>query len=216
MCNLYSVTKPRAAIRDLAKAIVDTSGNLPAIPAIFPDQMAPVVMTRPNDGQRELLMMRWGFPSPLSAGPSVTNVRSANSSWWRPYLRAQHRCLVPVTSFCQYDHRTRTAVPTWFALDESRPLFFFAGIWRSWRGTRGTKANPIEGNHTLFSFLTTEPNAEAGVLRKKAMPVCLLTEQDRELWMRSDVEDALTLQRPAADGTLKVVATGDRQDVAHI
>jgi putative SOS response-associated peptidase YedK len=124
MCNLYSVTKPQAAIRGLARAMVDTSGNLPVMPAIFPDQMAPVVITQPHDGQRHLLMMRWGFPPPMFASPFATNVRNTNSTWWLPYLRAQYRCLVPVTSFCEYDHGTGKAVPTWFALDATRPLFF--------------------------------------------------------------------------------------------
>jgi putative SOS response-associated peptidase YedK len=213
MCNLYSVTKPQQAIRDLARAMVDTSGSLPKLPAIFPDFIAPVVMARPVDGQRELLMMRWGFPSPFSVEKSfVTNVRNTQSHWWKPYLRSQYRCLVPVTSFCEYAHRGVRAVPTWFALDETRPLFFFAGIWRSWRGTRGTKANPVEGNHMLFSFLTTEPNAEVGAVHEKAMPVLLLTEQDRELWMQGEIEDALALQRPAMDGALRVVARGPRED----
>lgn len=65
----------------------------------------------------------------------------------------------------------------------------------------------------LFSFLTTDPNAEVEAVHEKAMPVCLLTEADRELWMRGEVEDALTLQKPAPDGTLRVVATGAWQDV---
>jgi hypothetical protein len=59
MCNLYSMTKNQAAIRDLFKVGRDTAGNLPPLPAIFPDQMAPIV--RINDGERELIMMRWGM-----------------------------------------------------------------------------------------------------------------------------------------------------------
>src|SRR6266404_3694131 len=58
MCNLYSMTKNQAAIRDLFKVGRDTAGNLPPLPAIFPDQMAPIV--RNDDGERELIMMRWG------------------------------------------------------------------------------------------------------------------------------------------------------------
>ena len=213
MCNLYSVTKPQSAIRDLARAMVDDAGNLPKLPGIFPDSMAPVVYTQPHDGQRRLQMLRWGFPSPSLKGPPiVTNVRNTKSRYWQPYLRPEFRCLVPVTSFCEYDHRSGKAVPTWFALDDSRPLFFFAGIWRSWRGTRGTKANPVEGNHMLFSFLTTEPNAEVGVVHEKAMPVLLLTEDQRETWMTAAIPEALALQRPAPDGTLKVVTTGMRED----
>ena len=207
------MTKGQQAIRDLAKAMVDSAGNLPSLPGIFPDGMAPVVLTRPTDGQRELMMMRWGFPSPAPKGPPlVTNVRNTASRYWKQYLRPEFRCLVPVTSFCEYDHRSGKAVPTWFALDDSRPLFFFAGIWRSWQGTRGTKANPVEGNHMLFSFLTAEANAEVGAVHEKAMPVCLLTEDQREQWLRAEVDEALTLQKPLPDGTLKVVASGPRQD----
>jgi hypothetical protein len=41
---------------------------------------------------------------------------------------------------------------TWITFDESRPLAVFAGIWCSWHGTRGTKENPVEGEHQLFGF----------------------------------------------------------------
>ena len=37
MCNLYAVTKGQAAIRELARAMRDTTGNLPPLPGIFPD-----------------------------------------------------------------------------------------------------------------------------------------------------------------------------------
>jgi len=75
------------------------------------------------------------------------------------------------------------------------PLFFFAGIWRSWRGTRGMKANPVEGSHMLFSFLTTEPNAEVVAVHEKAMQVCLLNESDRETWMQGETGEALALAK---------------------
>jgi hypothetical protein len=52
MCNLHSITRNQAAIRDLFKVTKDTTGNLPPLPAIFPDQVAPVV--RENEGEREL------------------------------------------------------------------------------------------------------------------------------------------------------------------
>ena len=43
MCNLYSLTKSQAAIRDLFAAKHDRTGNLPLFSGIFPDQMAPIV-----------------------------------------------------------------------------------------------------------------------------------------------------------------------------
>ena len=46
MCNLYSLTKGQAAIRDLFRARHDRAGNLPLLPGIFPDQTAPIVRLR--------------------------------------------------------------------------------------------------------------------------------------------------------------------------
>ena len=43
MCNLYSLTKGQAAIRDWFRARHDRTGNLPLLPGIFPDQTAPIV-----------------------------------------------------------------------------------------------------------------------------------------------------------------------------
>jgi hypothetical protein len=59
MCNLYSLTKGQAAIRDWFRARHDRTGNLPLFSGIFPDQMAPIVRAS-ADGERELVMARWG------------------------------------------------------------------------------------------------------------------------------------------------------------
>jgi putative SOS response-associated peptidase YedK len=67
MCNLYSVTKGQQAIREFTRAMRDRTGNLPPLPAIFPDMMAPVMRTA-DDGERELRMMRWGMPCPPQCG----------------------------------------------------------------------------------------------------------------------------------------------------
>ena len=78
MCNLYSITKSQAAIRDLFKVIRDNVGNLPPMPGLFPDCPAPVVRNA-GDG-RELTMMRWGMPPPpRTSGPPVTNIRNSSS-----------------------------------------------------------------------------------------------------------------------------------------
>lgn len=45
MCNLFSMTKGQQAIRELAGAMRDTTGNLPMLPGIFPDYAAPIVRT---------------------------------------------------------------------------------------------------------------------------------------------------------------------------
>ena len=104
-------------------------------------------------------------------------------------------------------------MPHWFALDASRPLFAFAGIWRPWTGTRGTKAAPHEGERRLFSFLTTEPNELARPIHAKAMPV-MLTAETWDLWLEADLQIALALQQPFPADRMAIVATGQRQDAA--
>ena len=214
MCNLYSLTKGQQAIRDAFRAMTDETGNLPSLPGIFPDQLAPVVRNA-FDGRdgRMLAMMRWGFPSPpgVPGNRPVTNVRNTASSYWSAWMRPANRCLVPATSFCEYAG-TRPAVPHWFALGAERPLFAFAGLWRPWEGVRGTKADPAEGSHQLFAFLTCEPNAVVSPIHPKAMPVILTTEQEWDAWLTGDLSDALRLQRPLSDGMLSVVARGEKQD----
>src|SRR5438067_8363613 len=79
-------------------------------------------------------------------------------------------------------------------------------------GVRGTKANPVEGRHFLYGFLTTEPNDIVAPIHPKAMPVILTTEEEFEVWMRAPWADACMLQRPLPDGVLKIIASGERED----
>jgi putative SOS response-associated peptidase YedK len=218
MCNPYSVTKSQQAIRDLVKAIRDITGNMPSLPAIFPNGRAPVVRVA-HDGIRELVMMRWGFPPPFipdskPRNPYLTNVRNTDSRYWHPFLKhTGSRCLVPVTSFAEPDNNQGPrSIWTWFAQDESRPLMFFAGIWREWEGDRGTKAVPNVGTHTVFSFLTTDASEDVKPIHPDATPVLLLDKDAREMWMNAPWELAQTLQQPPPAGALKVVATDIKQD----
>ena len=134
MCNLYSIDIGQQAIRALARVMRDTTGNMPSLPGVFPDYSAPVVRNAP-DGVRELSMARWGMPSPAFAiagkktDPGVTNVRNVKSSHWWRWLGPGNRCVVPFTSFSENEVLPDgSRPPVWFALDETRPLAFFAGI----------------------------------------------------------------------------------------
>lgn len=188
-------------------------------------------MRRGADGIRELAMARWRMPSSQFAmmeatksraakleakGQTVdykellrmepdggtTNIRNTKSALAGP----EHRCIVPFTSFSEFNRSAGGNI--WFSFDDMRPLAFFAGIW--------TKIKEGETTNDLFGFLTTEPNAEVTAVHPKAMLVILTNPEEIEIWLMAPVEEALRLQRPLADGTLKIVATGTKKDEALV
>lgn len=216
MCNLYSVTKGQTAIAEFVRASRDLTGNLAPLPGVFPDYSAPIVRDGPEG--RELAMARWGMPSPVFAlqgkktDPGVTNVRNVKSPHWRRWLGPESRCVVPWTSFSEPEPQPDgSRPPAWFAIDESRPLAFFAGIWvQGWTSVRKLKEGEVTAD--LFAFLTCEPNAEVGAIHPKAMPVVLRTLEEVDRWLTAPTAEALELQRPLPDGSLRIVARGSKKD----
>ena len=220
MCNLYSLVTNQEAIRAITCAMRDSTGNLPPLPGVFPDYSAPIVRNG-ADGVRELVLARWGLPSPRFAlegkktDPGVTNVRNVKSPHWRRWLSVANRCVVPFTSFSEPEHQPDgRRPPAWFAFDETRPLAFFAGLHvPGWTSTRKLKEGEVTAD--LFAFLTCEPSADVAPIHPKAMPSILTTAGEIETWLSAPWDEAAALQRPLPDGALRIVARGEKRDAPN-
>lgn len=220
MCNLYNVTTSQEAIRQFSRALRDLSGNLPPSYDVYPDHPAPIVRVG-SDGEREVARARWGMPTPPNylkgtVDRGVTNIRNVKSPHWRRWLAPEFRCVVPATSFAEpspvRDPETGRIPNVWFGLDETRPLFWFAGIWTPWTGTRKKAEGAIE--HELFAFLTCDPNDVVRPIHAKAMPVILTSAEEVDRWLTAPAADALELQRPLPKESLQVVPRTPKEDEA--
>ncbi len=148
----------------------------------------------------------------------VTNVRNTTSpttgktnAHWGRWLGPGSRCLVPFTSFAEPDQdHERTRKNIWFALDESRPLAFFAGVWTPHACVRKAKTGWEEID--AFGFLTTDSAEPVKTYHAKAMPVILTEPEEWDLWLSAATwEDVKGLQRPLPD-RLVIVGRDTKKD----
>lgn len=199
-------------MRRLFRIEHDHFGNLEASLDVYPDRTAPVIRTG-ADGRRELAPLVWGMPSPSAeAGKpdtGITNIRNTASPWWQRWTSPRNRCVVPWTSFCEWENTQPKKTKRWFAINEDRPLAVFAGLWTGWSGIRGSVRSPRAGNHELFAFLTCAANRIVAPIHAKAMPVILTTEEEIDAWLTGPWSEVRELQRPLADDNLVLLPLHD-------
>jgi putative SOS response-associated peptidase YedK len=223
MCNLYSITTNQAAIIALFRVVNRYVGNLAPMPGVFPDYKAPIIRSRrPRTCDRAVghafvaarahgshqeartkarsqrTKCRLQATSEDGARRGTTNIRNVKSKHWTRWLGVENRCVVPFNSFSEFNK----AEDIWFALDETRPLACFAGLRTNWTSVRKVKEG--ETTNDLYAFSTREPNAEVGAIHPNAMPAILTTPDEIETWMTAPADEALKLQRPLPDGSLRI------------
>ena len=218
MCNLYSMTRNREALIRLFRLSENRAAAVSPLDAIFPGYQAPVVR-QAADGERELVQMTWGFVL-LQQGKAprrVTNVRDdkiKSSAFWRGSFE-ERRCLVPATSFCEPNGDVKPATWHWFALKGAspRPLFAFAGIWRTYNGPVRKDGETVEQD--VYAFLTTTPNSLVATINHERMPVLLNSWEACDVWMRAPADEAMSLAQEYAPDGMQIVREGfDKEDPA--
>jgi putative SOS response-associated peptidase YedK len=215
MCNLYSIRSNRAALARSFRLSDNRMESFEPLPAIFPGHQAPIIK-HGSDGERELVMRSWGFILLRDgyAPKRVTNTRDdkVQTKFWKESFE-RRRCVVPATAFCEPDEG-KPARWHWFALkgESERPLFAFAGIYRTWKGPikKGGPNVEIE----VFSFMTTLPNTLTATINHERSPVLLTEEAQFATWLNGSPEEAFGLVRTSDPERMRIVQSGfDKEDL---
>lgn len=174
--------------------------------SLYSVQLCPMHCIHPSipSPDRRSLFAGWPFvvSETSSSSASAVIVTIARTTFpcqhWCRWLDVESRCVVPATAFSEYgsvrDVSTGKLPLYWFALSSENPLFFFAGIWGTWKGVRKVKEGELD--HELFGFLTCEPNGVVAPIHQKAMPVILRNAAEVEQWLTAPAAEALNFKGP--------------------
>src|SRR4051812_2328277 len=124
---------PGKLYRRLSKPIRLPQSNFPPRYNTAPTDQIPIVRVDPRDGERELVMARWGLvPGWMREMPKVPHINArCETVHEKPPFReafARRRALIPATGFFEWQQRADGKQPWRFHRKDLEP-FAFAGIW---------------------------------------------------------------------------------------
>lgn len=184
MCNLYTVSKNANDVAAHFRAKMRTESNVSA-GEVYPGGYGMVI--REEGGARVLQGMTWGFPvrlkgmKPESKPKPVNNIANLDSFTWRFIApKPEHRCLIPLTGFCEAEGAKGSKCRTWLSVKE-QPIVAWAGMWtdsKEWGA--------------VYSGLMTDCNEAIRPIHTR-MPV-LLQEEDHDRWLHGDLSDVIAFR----------------------
>lgn len=192
MCGRYSITTPVEALRRYFQ-FTGPGLNLRPRWNVAPTQEAPVIR-RGADGQRELVMLRWGLVPFWAKDPSgaarMINARGetvAEKPAYREAFKAR-RCLVPADGFYEWEEHgpNPPKEPLLFRRADGAP-FAFAGLWERWAPRNGA---PLES----FTIVNTAAN-EIMARYHHRVPIVLAPE-DYTRWLDPAADPRPLLKAP--------------------
>ncbi len=192
MCGRFDNLIARDAYRGLFKADRLPKWNFPLRYNVAPTDQIPIVRIDPRNGEREVVMARWGLiPFWMKEKPKVPHINArAETVHKLPLFReafAKRRCLIPATGFYEWQKREDGKQPYRFRRKDLEP-FAFAGVWESAR---------LGGEDILSTaMIVGEANPLAGAVHDR-MPVMLMSEDyDRWLGPTTSVDDLEAMFKP--------------------
>jgi putative SOS response-associated peptidase YedK len=170
---------------------------------IAPSQ--PVAAVRVEEGERRLVLLRWGlipfWANDPKVGYKMINAR-AETAHKTPAFRAAfrgRRCLIPASGYYEWDKKGGSRQPYHILRADGQPMAL-AGLWEHWEGEEG---KTVIESCTILTTAASEPVARL----HDRMPV-ILEPEDFDLWLdpgEQRVERLRELLGPAAPGVLNMV-----------
>jgi putative SOS response-associated peptidase YedK len=133
MCARYDNLIAREAYRGLFQPKRLPDWNFPPRYNIAPTDQVPIVRIDPRDGQRELVMARWGLiPFWMKEKPKIPHINARAETVHKvPLFReafVKRRALIPATGFYEWETRADGKRPHRLVRQDMEP-FAFAGLW---------------------------------------------------------------------------------------
>ncbi|WP_404478950.1 SOS response-associated peptidase family protein [Novosphingobium sp. BL-52-GroH] len=190
MCNR---ARMKGEIETIWGSIAELFSERPRDNLFDPMELRPkgrAYVIREQDGVRAWDVMNWDVLGGKAPYP-MTNVRNlALPQWKRLAERAENRCVVPLTEFCEFtpekhdlgDGKPPLKGEMWFSVTD-QPVFAVAGFWQQAAGGNG------------FTMVTCNANSLVEPIHPKAM-VTILDHETIDMWLRGSYDRVVSLQRP--------------------